>query len=84
MKAQFRAADKSGAAIAIVIVQDELATDEVTIPVLDGGHLLYYLVEAVRGRPVSERTQAVGLKVGLALVGTLMIMALYFDVMRLW
>ncbi|WP_442487773.1 RIP metalloprotease RseP [Halomonas litopenaei] len=54
------------------------------IPVLDGGHLLYYLVEAVRGRPVSERTQAVGLKVGLALVGTLMIMALYFDVMRLW
>nr|WP_242520734.1 RIP metalloprotease RseP [Halomonas litopenaei] len=54
------------------------------IPVLDGGHLLYYLIEAVRGRPVSERTQAVGLKVGLALVGTLMIMALYFDVMRLW
>ncbi|UYG08185.1 RIP metalloprotease RseP [Halomonas sp. M4R1S46] len=54
------------------------------IPVLDGGHLLYYLVEAARGRPVSERTQALGLRIGLALVGTLMLMALYFDLMRLW
>ncbi|MCC5881278.1 MAG: sigma E protease regulator RseP [Halomonas sp.] len=54
------------------------------IPVLDGGHLLYYFVEAVRGRPVSERTQALGLRIGLALVGTLMLMALYFDLMRLW
>ncbi|APE31245.1 RIP metalloprotease RseP [Halomonas aestuarii] len=54
------------------------------IPVLDGGHLLYYLVEVVRGRPVSEQAQAVGLRIGLALVGTLMLMALYFDLMRLW
>jgi len=54
------------------------------IPVLDGGHLLYYLVEVVRGRPVSEQAQAVGLRIGLALVGTLMVMALYFDLMRLW
>ncbi|TFH88354.1 sigma E protease regulator RseP [Billgrantia azerbaijanica] len=54
------------------------------IPVLDGGHLLYYFVEALRGRPVSERAQAVGLRIGLALVVTLMAMALYFDLMRLW
>lgn len=54
------------------------------IPVLDGGHLVYYLIEAVRGKPVSEQAQAVGLKIGLAMVGTLMIMALYFDLMRLW
>ncbi|SHK23899.1 sigma E protease regulator RseP [Halomonas caseinilytica] len=54
------------------------------IPVLDGGHLLYYIVEVVRGRPVSERAQALGLRIGLALVGTLMLMALYFDLMRLW
>lgn len=54
------------------------------IPVLDGGHLLYYLVEIVRGRPVSEQAQAIGLRIGLAMVGTLMIMALYFDLMRLW
>lgn len=54
------------------------------IPVLDGGHLLYYFIEVVRGRPVSEKTQAVGLRIGLAMVGTLMLMALYFDLMRLW
>lgn len=54
------------------------------IPVLDGGHLLYYAVELVRGRPVSEQAQAVGLRIGLAMVGTLMLMALYFDLMRLW
>ncbi len=54
------------------------------IPVLDGGHLLYYFIEVVRGRPVSEQTQAVGLRIGLAMVGCLMLMALYFDLMRLW
>lgn len=54
------------------------------IPVLDGGHLVYYLIEAVRGRPLSEATQAAGLRIGMALVGTLMLMALYFDLMRLW
>tara|TARA_R110000824_G_scaffold222077_3_gene409344 strand:+ start:19785 stop:21143 length:1359 start_codon:yes stop_codon:yes gene_type:complete len=54
------------------------------IPVLDGGHLFYYFMEVVRGRPVSEKTQAVGLRIGLAMVGTLMLMALYFDLMRLW
>ncbi|MEC9484088.1 MAG: sigma E protease regulator RseP [Halomonas sp.] len=53
------------------------------IPVLDGGHLAYYLIEAVRGRQVSEAAQAVGLRIGMALVGTLMLMALYFDLMRL-
>ncbi len=54
------------------------------IPVLDGGHLLYYLVEVVRGRPVSDHAQAIGLRIGITMVGTLMIMALYFDLMRLW
>ncbi|PRY63064.1 regulator of sigma E protease [Vreelandella songnenensis] len=54
------------------------------IPVLDGGHLLYYFLEIVRGRPVSEQTQAIGLRIGLAMVGGLMAMALYFDLMRLW
>ena len=54
------------------------------IPVLDGGHLLYYFVEVVRGRPVSERVQAMGLRIGLMMVGSLMVMALFFDLMRLW
>ncbi|WP_110643726.1 sigma E protease regulator RseP [Salinicola sp. CPA57] len=53
------------------------------IPVLDGGHLAYYLIELLRGKPVSEAAQAMGLRVGVALVGCLMMMALYFDLMRL-
>jgi regulator of sigma E protease len=53
------------------------------IPVLDGGHLVYYLIELIRGKPVSETAQAMGLRVGVALVGCLMVMALYFDLMRL-
>tara|TARA_R110002167_G_scaffold70821_3_gene199925 strand:- start:6030 stop:7382 length:1353 start_codon:yes stop_codon:yes gene_type:complete len=53
------------------------------IPVLDGGHLLYFLVEAVRGRPVSERTQLVGLKLGMTLLLSLMLLALYNDLVRL-
>ncbi|WP_110667603.1 sigma E protease regulator RseP [Salinicola halophilus] len=53
------------------------------IPVLDGGHLVYYVIELLRGRPVSETAQAMGLRVGVALVATLMIAALYFDLMRL-
>ncbi|MFB2577750.1 RIP metalloprotease RseP [Acinetobacter sp. c2-A9] len=53
------------------------------IPMLDGGHLLYYLVEAVRGRPVSEQIQIFGLKIGIALLGTMMLVALFNDFMRL-
>ncbi|MFT6917071.1 MAG: regulator of sigma E protease [Motiliproteus sp.] len=53
------------------------------IPVLDGGHLLYFLVEAIRGRPVSERTQLFGLKVGMTLLFSLMLVALYNDLARL-
>lgn len=53
------------------------------IPVLDGGHLLYYLIEAVRGKPVSEKTQLLGLKIGMSLMLMLMLMALYNDLARL-
>ncbi len=53
------------------------------IPVLDGGHLLYYLIEAIRGKPVSERTQVLGLKIGMTLMLMLMLMALYNDLARL-
>jgi regulator of sigma E protease len=52
------------------------------IPVLDGGHLAYYLVEAVRGRPLSERIQEAGYRIGLSLVIGLMLLALYNDVSR--
>lgn len=53
------------------------------IPVLDGGHLLYYLIELVRGRPLSDRTLVAGQYVGLALLVSLMGLALFNDVLRL-
>jgi|AntDeeMinimDraft_5_1070356.scaffolds.fasta_scaffold00474_8 regulator of sigma E protease len=53
------------------------------IPVLDGGHLLYYAVEAIKGSPVSERVQVMGQQVGLALLFALMTLALYNDFVRL-
>lgn len=53
------------------------------IPMLDGGHLLYYIVEAVRGRPLSEQVQVFGLKIGIALLGAMMLIALFNDIMRL-
>ena len=52
------------------------------IPVLDGGHLLYYLIEAVKGSPVSERVQVVGYRIGLFLVMGLMIFAIGNDIRR--
>jgi len=53
------------------------------IPVLDGGHLLFYLVELLAGRPVPEKIQAVGFQLGLFLVLGIMVLALYNDFSRL-
>ncbi len=53
------------------------------VPLLDGGHLLYYLVEFVRGNPVSESVQMAGQQVGLALLFGLMLLVFYNDIMRL-
>lgn len=53
------------------------------IPVLDGGHLLFYAIEAVIGRPVPERVQTYGYQVGMMMVLSLMAFALYNDVIRL-
>lgn len=53
------------------------------IPVLDGGHLLYYSIEAVIRRPVPERIQAWGLQLGLLMISGIMVLALYNDVTRL-
>ena len=54
------------------------------VPLLDGGHLLFCLIEVVRGRPVSERVQQVGMRVGIALVGSLMVFTTTHDIMRLF
>ena len=53
------------------------------VPLLDGGHLLFYAVEAVRGKPLSERSQELGFRVGLALVLMLMLFATYNDILHL-
>jgi regulator of sigma E protease len=53
------------------------------IPLLDGGHLLFYGIEAMRGRPLSERAQEVGFRIGLAIVLMLMIFATFNDIIHL-
>ncbi|MTZ15682.1 RIP metalloprotease RseP [Pseudomonas sp. JL972] len=53
------------------------------IPVLDGGHLLFYLVEWVRGRPLSDRVQGWGMQIGITLVVGVMLLALVNDIGRL-
>ncbi|RKF15505.1 sigma E protease regulator RseP [Alginatibacterium sediminis] len=53
------------------------------LPVLDGGHLFFFALEAVRGKPVSEKIQEFGFKIGAALVFSLMALAIFNDFMRL-
>ena len=53
------------------------------VPMLDGGHLLYYAIEVVTGKPVSDRIQIFGQQIGIALLGTLMIFVFYQDILRL-
>jgi regulator of sigma E protease len=53
------------------------------IPLLDGGHLLYYVAELVKGSPVSELAWEIGQKIGIALLGMLMVFAIYNDINRL-
>jgi regulator of sigma E protease len=54
------------------------------IPLLDGGHLVYYLAEIVKGTPVSERTMEIGQRLGLALLLGLTFFAFYNDINRLF
>jgi regulator of sigma E protease len=53
------------------------------IPMLDGGHLLFYAIEALRGRPLSERAQDIGFRIGFAAVVMLMIFATWNDIIHL-
>ena len=53
------------------------------IPVLDGGHLFYYLIELVKGGPISPAAEAFGQRIGLALLGCLMFVAFYNDISRM-
>ena len=53
------------------------------VPLLDGGHLMYYVIEIFKGKPVSERAMQIGQHIGMAVLFTLMLLALYNDVNRL-
>lgn len=53
------------------------------IPLLDGGHLLFYAIEAVRGRPLSEKAQEIGFRIGFAIVAMLMLFATWNDIVHL-
>ncbi len=53
------------------------------VPILDGGHLLYYVIELIKGSPVSETTEAVGQRVGIVMLAGLMALAFYNDFARL-
>ena len=53
------------------------------IPMLDGGHLLFYAVEAIRGRPLSDRAQEIGFRIGFAIVVMLMLFSTWNDIIHL-
>ena len=53
------------------------------VPLLDGGHLAFYAFEALRGRPLSERAQEIGLRIGIALVALLVVFTTSHDILRL-
>ena len=53
------------------------------IPVLDGGHLLYYSLEVLRGKPLSQKTQEIGMQIGMSLLIALMIFVTFLDISRL-
>src|SRR5262245_39425125 len=54
------------------------------VPILDGGHLLFFGFEFARGRPLSERAQEIGFRIGFVLVAALMVFAAKNDILRLW
>ena len=53
------------------------------VPLLDGGHLAFYAFEGLRGRPLSERAQEIGLRIGIALVALLVVFTTSHDILRL-
>lgn len=53
------------------------------IPILDGGHLVFFTIEGIMGRPLDDRLMAISQRVGIALLGTLMLFAFYNDIVRI-
>jgi regulator of sigma E protease len=84
------AGDQAKAGIAslfqfIAVISVNLAViNLLPIPVLDGGHLLFFVIEAVKGRPVSLKVREVAQQVGMVLLAMLMILVFYNDITRLF
>jgi regulator of sigma E protease len=53
------------------------------IPVLDGGHLFYYIIEFIKGSPLSDAAQALGQRIGIAILLIIMVLAFYNDISQL-
>jgi len=53
------------------------------IPVLDGGHFLFYAIEAIKGSPVSEKVQMMGMKLGMSMMLMIMVVAIFNDISRI-
>ena len=53
------------------------------IPVLDGGHLVYYLIEFARGKPLSQSIQELGLRLGVLMIGSLMLFAVFLSLIHI-
>ena len=54
------------------------------IPILDGGHLVFYAYEGIRGRPLNERAQEIAFRIGFVILICLMLIVTRFDVLRVW
>ena len=53
------------------------------VPVLDGGHLFYYIIEMIKGKPLPKKVQDIGYRIGFSLVLTLMIFTTFNDIVGL-
>lgn len=91
MKKSFDAAETTGWLIALAFIMNFIAKISFAlgffnlfpIPALDGGHLMYYIVEAIRGKPMAEKYQEYGIKIGFSLLIALMIFVTINDIVKL-
>jgi regulator of sigma E protease len=54
------------------------------LPILDGGHFFYYVIEAIKGKPLTQKVQQYGFQIGFALILSLMLLTTYNDILGLF
>jgi regulator of sigma E protease len=81
---EFAAAGVSSLVLFIAVISVSVGLINLfPIPVLDGGHLLFYAIEAIQGRPLSNRVQEIGFRIGLALILALFVFVTWNDILFL-